>query len=732
MKRLLKILIISIISVSQPIQVSADTREIYCSQNSCIPAPGSTYSSSIQEKATYSAFDMGFNGEDLSVKVIPNQWAKDLHLHLFNGEFDSASNITVDLSSSVKEKDAANFVLIGDNFNQLNVKLNGYSGKSGKDASQICAENFASLKYGNDAYVKFLQNRANPSNFLTSDRCGGLDVSDLNTSQFSCQDPSYSDVSSTRSIDVTRVRKVSKCLSIIPQPICVQPAYKVTCNYDLWIKNFASRQGSGENYMNMVPDSDWYNSQNSFNTQYTRDIFPYANGGNPDLNNSWKNSILAYKQRIDDGTDGVFFWDMANYLISTTNNQYHDGCSSSGFWTAYNYYTANYFDPLRPNFTSFTRSNPNIPYHMTFSQNSGSSQAVQIKNEDFYVNQSELNDINSSPDGLLNFCNARSDKLPSSLASRISEVSARRAALESGLDSSANVYFFRNNLHAYGGDGCNGRIFQTSRSRSDLTYRARSTSVPAISSPGLDSTGLRLANSTPLAPTANAPYRFTNPVGWKMEIMKGFAPSCNSEYNQISIESTNIVKYNDSIGNCIGIQSCDISNTGIGCTIDPDNLGTYNYIGLDPDPLNRTENLTCSLTGCPVENSLREENRQLDQLTPTQGENGTSQGSGLIFIYDARNITLQSSVGQAGDGGKNDLPSPVNEKICVNKRDQTTDPNSNYKNDPVVTFKRINWKTFGVDGGAIPGTVPPFNGKKIDVFKKIDPAVLYLLKKELL
>jgi len=710
---------------------------ISCTQTNCVPVGPSN--PDIQEKATYSAIDLGFVGNDIGISVVPNQAAKNVRMSFSNGLIDNAKNVVVDLSSKNSEKNASDFVMIGDNVDSLQIKLNGYSGKGGKDASQICAENVMSLKYGADANLKYLQNRSNPANGLTADRCGSLDVQDLTQDKFACVDPNFNDVTSTQSINVDRVRKVSKCMSIIPQPVCVKPAYQVTCNYDLWLKNMPSRQGSGENYMNIVPDSDWYSDSNSFNWTLTRDPFPFLTPDGTstlDLNNSYKNDILTYKTKINDGTDGMFYYDITKYLISTFYNEYHDGCSGGGFWSAYNYYTANFYNPAL-----WTRSNPNIPYHFYFTQNMGVNGATEIQPQTFYVTQEELNEINNVEDGALNFCNARASKFSSAMATKMSQVSSVISNLENTkLDSSAYAYFFRNNLNAYGGSGCNGRVFITSRSRGDMTYRARSTSVPVVSSLGLDSTGLRLQQGFEKTPkSTNASLTYTNPQGWILDIMKGFSgsnntsPTCNANSTLLAIESTNIVKYNDTIGSCGGVQSCPSANPDpLGCQVDPDNLGSYNYIGLDPDPQQRLETLACSLTSCPVENKLLEETRNLDELVPTAGENGTEQGSGLIFLYDARTVSLQAQVGQAGAGGKNDLASPNSIRYCAKKRDYTTDPNSNYRNDPSVDFKRINFKAFNVQGGSIPGNVPPFTGKKVNVYKKLDPAVLYLLKKELL
>lgn len=727
---------------------SAFSQSIVCGQSNCVPVTTFPSTVDIQEKAGFSSIDLNFLGVDLNISTIPNQKSKDVRMFLLNGIKDDAKDVTIDLSSSSLGNNGSNLIMIGDNFNNLNLKMNGYNGANGKDASEICADNIQSLKYGAASNLKYLQNRANPANGLSANRCGSLDVSDLATDKFACNDPNFIDVSSTQSISVERVQKVSKCMAIIPQPICVQPAYEVTCNYDLWIKNMPNDQGGGEGLLRIRPDSVF-----NVSDQSTFDVLPYYTpdgGGRAQFNNTHKNNILFFKDEINDGTNGMFFWDFANYILSTTYYELHDGCSGGGFG-AQNAISAPYI-PAYSNvpYVPFTRANPVIPNNIYFSNASTSFNPVNIQTRKFILNSEELQTINNTDKGLFHFCNARYDKFPSTIHSRLGEVNSHISQLETNLNPSSVAYFRRNNLNAYGGDGCNGRVFATARYRNDFTFRARENSQPTITSPGLDASGLRLAGGTLITPNTNAEKSYSNPQGWKMDIMKGFAGSdpqssntllqktCNTNYNLVSVESVNAIKYEDILPDtslaCNAIESCDSpSDSSPSCLIDPNSVATFTYIGLDPDPQGRIETVSCTLGGsCPVENRLLEDSRFLDTLTPTNGESGTEQGSGFVFVYDVNNRLFQTQVGQAGAGGKNDLASPTQIKYCAKKRDATTDPNSGYRNDPSVEFKRINWKTFEVNGGGVPGTVPQFSPKKIFLYKKIDPGVLYLLKKELL
>lgn len=756
-KFLILLLILSFIVVQCPQNVAEaqSSGSISCGQSSCLPTSPFPNSVDIQEKATYSAIDLNFLGIDLNMSVIPAQVSKNVHMYLTNGEVGNAKNLTIDLSSSVSGEKAPNIIVIGDNFDNVNIKLNGYSGVGGKDASQICSDNIQSLKYGTNANLKYLQNRANPANELSVDRCGDMDVADLTTDKFACTDPNFVDVSSTQSISVDRVQKVNKCLSIVPQPICVQPAYKIRCDYDLWLKNINSSYnlGSADAQFNLVPDESGGRDTLRSN--------PAKNSG-LDLNNPWKNSILSYKEIINDGSNGMFFWDIANYFVSTTDYDLSEGCNDDSFGaTVYNYFYPYFYPysntPRTDNGApTFSRSYPSIGSIIYFSQNSGISQAAQVRSKEFIVSQQELNLIRAGGDHQISsFCNGNSNKFPSGLAAKMLEVNTHIANLENTyLDSSAIAHFWRLNFRGYDSDhheGCYGVQFSLAKYRSDMTYRARVATTPVLNQPGLDASGLRLEGGVLASPNTNADKSYTNAQGWKLDIMKGFAGSdpsssstllqktCNTNFILQSVESTNIVKYEDIISGgpaaCSTIKSCDplISNDpSTSCQIDPQSKSTFYYIGLDPDPQGRVETVNCSLTSCPVQNQLLESTRILDTLTPTGGDSGTEQGNGSVFLYDTRTSSLQSNIGQAGAGGKNDLASPVSIKYCAKKRDATTDPNSSYKNEPTVEFKRINWKAFDVQGGALPGTVPPFTGKKIQLYKKLDPGVLYLLKKELL
>src|SRR5690606_12605386 len=94
----------------------------------------------------YSAIDVGNNTDDIQVAVPSAQQPHSLRIYLKNGA--TPRNFEMDLSSQNASFNAGNTIIIGDMFNKLSIKLNGYNGARGKDASQIWAERVQAGVYG--------------------------------------------------------------------------------------------------------------------------------------------------------------------------------------------------------------------------------------------------------------------------------------------------------------------------------------------------------------------------------------------------------------------------------------------------------------------------------------------------------------------------------------------------------------------------------------------------------
>lgn len=165
---------------------------------------------------------------------------------------------------------------------------------------------------------------------------------------------------------------------------------------------------------------------------------------------------------------------------------------------------------------------------------------------------------------------------------------------------------------------------------------------------------------------------------------------------------------------------------------DPNNLIPWTRSGTDQDPSFGVESFFCAPGNCPIQNLVREFDQNFDYIDPTIGSNGTNQGDGIILIYDSNNLVATARPGQAGNGGRNDIPNLKQAKSCVKIDDAVTKGiDSSFAREPIVNFNLYQWTGLKVNTGQPSGQPPTFDPKSIKIFKKIDSSVRYLIKQEL-
>ena len=165
---------------------------------------------------------------------------------------------------------------------------------------------------------------------------------------------------------------------------------------------------------------------------------------------------------------------------------------------------------------------------------------------------------------------------------------------------------------------------------------------------------------------------------------------------------------------------------------DPNNVIPWNTAGLEQKAEFGTETILCSPNECNASTIARDIDINFDSIDPTAGANGTSQGAGTLLVYDINNLSSSASPGNAGIGGKNDLPSLEETKFCVKVDDvETKGIQSTFAKDPVVNFNIYKWQGLNINRGEPGGGNPDLSDKKINIYKKIDGSVRYLIKQEL-
>lgn len=221
----MKMLILTLFLIN--IYSQQDTKVITCGFNECLP--NTTAYTTYLEQSDRTVLDLGDgNASDVDVVLPENADPRNLVLTL-NNNTDYIHNINVDFKSKKPEKNASNFILIGDLFNEININLDGYDGQSGEDASVICARRFMNGIYGNSARDFFVNRRDNDQQ-LTLDRCDDQDVAFLHNSKFSCKENNFENVLFPR-VNVERVRYQQKCLGTTVRYKCLQRTVQFRCEW---------------------------------------------------------------------------------------------------------------------------------------------------------------------------------------------------------------------------------------------------------------------------------------------------------------------------------------------------------------------------------------------------------------------------------------------------------------------------------------------------------------------
>jgi hypothetical protein len=208
-------------------------------------------------------------------------------------------------------------------------------------------------------------------------------------------------------------------------------------------------------------------------------------------------------------------------------------------------------------------------------------------------------------------------------------------------------------------------------------------------------------------------------------------------YSTLQSVNVNFVAYDPTSTACntgdIVTYSGGVENTAYpAASIDPNEQAVWFYTGVTQEPDFGTQVLECSLGSCPVNSVVSDLTQSLDTITPTAGQNGTQQGTGLLMIYDAQNVSTSANVGTAGAGGQNDIIDQATTQVCAQIFDAASEGiGSDYAKNPLVTFDSFSWQALQVNASGNPGQQPVNNAAVITLWKKVDTSVRKFLQNEL-
>lgn len=207
--------------------------DITCDIYNCVPDSGIEIRnedfSIVNKKMAYTVND----GENLNI-IIPSNSGRNLISVKGNPN-------SVSINSSVVDSQSFDGVMgVFELINNIDINNSGLNGSNGKNSSDICAENFVSGKYGQDAKDYFLNKR---SGSVTP--CDLDDVSYLKNNQFSCDIGLDPQISSSRNILTFEEKRM--CRANISQNLCVKKTFDVTCEERL----------KGDQCCNTAPDFNY-------------------------------------------------------------------------------------------------------------------------------------------------------------------------------------------------------------------------------------------------------------------------------------------------------------------------------------------------------------------------------------------------------------------------------------------------------------------------------------------
>ncbi len=201
----------------------------------------------------YTSFEISPNIDPIRINNEEGEKSrKEVRGKIYNSSY-LGQNIAIDLSSKNEESRSSDFLLVSDIVDTLNVVLNGYSGVSGLDSTQICANNFLNDVYGSDAKTYF-ENRRSSDNSLEN-KCDLTDIDYLKNEKFICP-VGYEEVSDTL-FNVTRFEKKRKCVASGARSLCVKRTYDITCSPS--IKTQTSQCCNNLNQNGLTLKNDWFN-----------------------------------------------------------------------------------------------------------------------------------------------------------------------------------------------------------------------------------------------------------------------------------------------------------------------------------------------------------------------------------------------------------------------------------------------------------------------------------------
>lgn len=742
---------------------SVNPTPIACAANSYNCVNGEFYSSVSSSGRNLEAVNIT---SDLVLKP------QNIKIALENG-IAPGQNVTVNLNAkSPQWANAASFILLTDNINQASINVSGYSGKKGKDASEICADKIKNGDYG-AGVQSFFNTRRSSDNSIDVNRCDLQDLNYMQQFSFSCDDPAFSEVNVTNPVvNVQRIQSKARCSAVGSYNDCVQKKVRVNCNYQLWstIKN---RVLTADDAMNQswVGTSTSTGGTNASLYTGTGDYLALGSTVSYQLcasgtysqcvqTSQYSQSLYAGSANIC-GSGNVPFSSNAYFGMSTENQTECNVVQQTGAGPNYTisyYKQINNINQVKRTFFPLTKTGFQVgPY-----------------DESFFINES------NRLGGTAAFCQQYG--LSSAIATNptswlggapgypASQTAVQLCAITVPPPPSCTMFCFGSTTYrpcdTHGGTPTSfyayhdnaGIPFEATAGSTNPNWQTESNAQHGLTCVGSGSTQVCRAAIWKATSGSSSTYTneqaigmgcFSPPVPPAMvgSYINVTQPNCNSpntwtsgpvpsidNWSRLQTATFEACPSGYAVDKTNYITLIQYANDQSLCSqvtdpLDPNNRATWQYTGMAQEVSFGTETVSCGIGSCAVNSSVSDLDRNIDVITSGSGEDGTEQGRGLMFVYDIKQLTQNALAGAAGSKGASDLTINPQVRICAKIDDATAGINTDQAKNPFVSFRRYNWQSIRANSGGNNGVPPRQNGKKIEVFKKLDPATRYLLEK---
>jgi len=195
--------------------------EIDCSNGDC-----HTTTATITQTAgdaNYTALWISNIIGDVSFFTPQGNTPRDSKIYLVNR--NANRNLNINLASTIPNSSGGNIDLVSDIFNIIQVNSSGNVGKNGVNSSLLCAQAFKRGDFGAEGISYW-----NDRDGLDDTRCLAEDIAYLDQ-KFSC--PSGYLENSSGDVNVSRIEKKRKCVSLYNRSQCIRRTYDLNCTFDI-------------------------------------------------------------------------------------------------------------------------------------------------------------------------------------------------------------------------------------------------------------------------------------------------------------------------------------------------------------------------------------------------------------------------------------------------------------------------------------------------------------------